>query len=105
MIRLERPVGGRWSEGGSMALVPKRFRAFFALPVLRRALYHARRMTGGLDRAFFARVGIALVGFLVIVAAIVTVAEHRDELDGVTDFLARFMDSLYWAVTTVMGAG
>ena len=88
-----------------MALVPKRFRAFFALPVLRRALYHARRMTGGLDRAFFVRVGIALVSFLLVVAAIVTVAEHRDEVDGVTDFLGKFMDSLYWAVTTVMGAG
>ena len=41
-----------------MALIPKRFKLFFALPLLRRASFHFRRMTQGMDGAFFLRVGV-----------------------------------------------
>ena len=86
-----------------MALVPKSLLALFAAPVLRRAFYHARRMTGGLDSSFFIRVGLALVTFLLLVAAVVTVSEG--EWNSVRGFLKDYVDYLYWAVTTVMGAG
>ena len=47
---------------GVMTLVPARVVAFLSLPVLRRAAYHFRRMTGGLDRAFYLRVGLVMAG-------------------------------------------
>jgi voltage-gated potassium channel len=91
-----------------MALVPKRFVAFFSLPVLRRAAFHFRRMTGGLDRAFYLRVGVVMAGFLLIAAAIVTVTERneeRHEWETPGEFASEFLLSIHWAVTTVMAAG
>ena len=93
---------------GVMALIPARFAAFFSIPILRRAAFHVRRLTSGMDRSFFVRVGVILGGFLIIASALVTVAE-RDK-DGSTwknggGFFREFMDWLYWSVTTVMGAG
>jgi voltage-gated potassium channel len=91
-----------------MAFVPKRFVAFFSLPVLRRAAYHFRRMTGGLDRAFYVRVGVVMVGFLILAAAIVTVTERNEDdhkWDTPREFASHFLLSIHWAVTTVMAAG
>ena len=93
---------------GDMALIPARFKAFFSLPLLRRAAFHFRRMTGGLDRSFYVRVGVVMVGFLLAAAAIVTVTErHEDghEWDTVGEFFSQFLLSVHWAVTTVMAAG
>jgi voltage-gated potassium channel len=91
-----------------MALVPKRFVAFFSLPILRRAAFHFRRMTGGLDRAFVVRVSIVLVGFLLLAATAVTFSEGYEDSDGdktIGSFLHKFLLSVHWAVTTVMAAG
>ena len=64
-----RPTGGPLIQVGHVprglvgamiprvALVPQRFRLFFTLPLLRRAGFHLRRMTSGMDRAFFLRIG------------------------------------------------
>jgi voltage-gated potassium channel len=93
---------------GDMALIPTRFKAFFSLPVLRRAAFHFRRMTGGLDRSFYLRVGVVMAAFLLAAAAIVTVTErHEDghEWDTVREFFSQFLLSVHWAVTTVMAAG
>jgi hypothetical protein len=65
-----------------MAVLPKRFTTFFSIPLLRRAAFHVKRLTSGLDSSFFVRVGIVLAGFLVIATALVTLAER--EKDGHT---------------------
>ncbi len=91
-----------------MAVVPARFIAFFSLPILRRAAFHFRRMTGGLDRAFMVRVGVVLVGFLLLAATAVTFSEGYEDADGdktVSSFFEKFLLSIHWAVTTVMAAG
>jgi len=93
---------------GDMALLPKRFTTFFSIPILRRAAYHVKRLTSGLDSAFFLRVGVVLVGFLVLSAALVTVSERNEpatEWDTFNEFLHEFAGWFYWSVTTVMGAG
>ena len=91
-----------------MALIPKRFTTFFSVPIFRRAAFHMKRLTSGLDSSFFFRIGILLVGFLVITSALVTLAErHKDGHAWHTGggFFSQFMDWFYWSVTTVMGAG
>jgi voltage-gated potassium channel len=92
-----------------MSLVPKRFVAFFSIPLLRRAAYHFRRMTGGLDRAFVVRVGVVIVGILLLAAAIVTFSEGYADPDTgeatVGSFFDKYLLSVHWAVTTVMAAG
>ena len=93
---------------GVMPLIPSRFAAFFSIPILRRAAFHVRRLTSGMDSSFFFRIGVMLAGFLVLATAIVTVAERNKEghtWDSVREFFAEFLDWLYWSVTTVMGAG
>ena len=91
-----------------MPLIPTRFVAFFSVPILRRAAFHVRRLTSGLDSSFFVRVGVILVGILLFATALVTLAE-RDEpphvWHTVEGFFREFMDWLYWSVTTVMSAG
>ena len=91
-----------------MPLIPARITAFFALPVLRRAAYHFRRMTGGLDRAFFLRVSAVLAAVLLLAATVVTFSEGYADDDGdktVGSFFRKLMLSFHWAVTTVMAAG
>ena len=93
-----------------VALVPKRFKLFFALPLLRRAGFHLRRMTSGMDSAFFLRIGVALVGFLLFTSTILTLAErnkrraHRTGTQ-VGQFFAQLGDWFYWSLTTSFGAG
>lgn len=92
----------------AMPIVPARVTAFFALPVLRRAAFHFRRMTGGLDGAFFVRVSVFLAGILLIAAVVVTFSEGYENDAGdktVGSFLNKLMLSFHWAVTTVMAAG
>lgn len=91
-----------------MALIPSRFAAFFSVPILRRAAFHVRRLTSGLDSSFFVRVGVILVGFLIFATALVTVSERNQPghtWHTVGGFFREFMDWLYWSVTTVMSAG
>src|SRR3954453_11906772 len=91
-----------------MALIPKRFATFFSIPILRRAAFHMKRLTSGLDSSFFFRIGVLLVGFLIIASALVTVGERNKDghrWHSAAGFFGHFMDWLYWSVTTVMGAG
>lgn len=91
-----------------VTLVPNRFRVFFALPVLRRAAFHFRRMTSGMDGAFFGRVGIALFGFLLFTSLIVTFSERNEDgkkWDDVGEFFSQLAGWFYWSVTTSMSAG
>jgi voltage-gated potassium channel len=91
-----------------VALVPKSFRLFFALPILRRAAFHFRRMTSGMDGAFFGRVGLALFGFLLFTSLIVTFSERSKDgkkWDTVGEFFSQLGGWFYWSVTTSMSAG
>ena len=92
----------------AMALVPKRFSTFFSVPLLRRAAYHVKRLTSGLDSSFFARVGIVLAGCLFLSSALVTFME-RDQAETkwstVGGFFREFVGWFYWSLATVMSAG
>ncbi|MDX6375328.1 MAG: voltage-gated potassium channel, partial [Nocardioidaceae bacterium] len=93
---------------GVMALIPSRFTAFFSIPLLRRAAFHVKRLTSGMDSSFFFKIGVMLTGFLIIATALVTVSERHKQghtWHSVGGFFSEFMDWLYWSVTTVMGAG
>jgi voltage-gated potassium channel len=91
-----------------MALIPARFATFFSVPILRRAAFHARRLTKGLDGSFFGRIGILLVAFLIFASALVTFAERNEvntDWDDARGFFHELSGWIYWAVTTVMGQG
>jgi voltage-gated potassium channel len=93
---------------GVMAFVPKRFTAFFSIPILRRAAFHVRRLTSGMDGSFFVRIGIMLAAFLIIASALVTLSERHEELtkwDDLRGFFHELSGWIYWSVTTVMGQG
>ncbi len=73
--------------------------AIFAVPLLRRLGYHARRIGGGMDRHFFTSLLTAVIGFVVVAAVAVTLLE-----DDKRSF-AGFGKAFYWAITTVIGSG
>jgi hypothetical protein len=58
-----------------MARLRKRIGLIFDLPLLSRLLFHVRRMTGGLERGFFVRLFLALSGFVVAAAVLLTAFE------------------------------
>ena len=43
----------------AMPFVPARLATFFSVPIIRRAAFHMKRLTSGLDSSFFTRLGIA----------------------------------------------
>jgi voltage-gated potassium channel len=73
--------------------------ALFAVPLLRRIGFHARRIGGGMDRHFFTSLLSAVIGFVLVAAIAVTLLEDDKRT------LAGFGKSFYWAVTTVIGSG
>src|SRR3954452_7647627 len=91
-----------------MVLIPNRVSTFFSIPIFRRAAFHVKRLTSGLDSSFFVRIGIMLGGFLLVSAAVVAWSEGFEDDSGkqtIRSFFDKFLESLYWALTTVMGAG
>jgi voltage-gated potassium channel len=86
-----------------MARLGKRIGALFNVPLLSRLAFHVRRMTHGLERGFFLRLFVALSGFVVAAALLLTLFEGpRDDVGAMA---AKFGDSFYWGVTTVLGNG
>ena len=86
-----------------MARMGRRVAAFFSFPLLSRVAFHVRRMTGGLERGFFVRLFVALAGFVVVAAGLVTLLEGpHDDVGGTA---RKFGDSFYWGITTVLGNG
>jgi voltage-gated potassium channel len=73
--------------------------ALFAAPLIRRIGFHARRITGQMDRHFFTTLITAVVGFVVIATVLVTLLEEEKRT------LAGFGSTFYWAITTVIGSG
>ena len=91
-----------------MAFVPARFATFFSIPLLRRAAYHVKRLTSGMDSSFFARVGVVLVGILITSSALVTFMERNNpetRWRHVGGFFREFAGWFYWSMATVMSAG
>jgi voltage-gated potassium channel len=92
----------------AMAFVPLPFRGFFSVPLLRRAAFHMKRLTSGLDASFFTRVGIVLLGVLILSAAVVDFAERKSK-DYAWHTAGGYFKQLggwfYWSLTTVMSAG
>jgi voltage-gated potassium channel len=74
-------------------------RPLACLPIVRRLGFHAHRIGDGLDLHFFRRLGVVLAGFVLLSAGAVTLFE--DEKRSVSGL----GDSVYWAVTTVIGSG
>jgi voltage-gated potassium channel len=75
-----------------------------ASPLLRRIAWHARRITGGIDRHFF----LALVegaAFFVLAAALLVTLLEKDWTDGLDAALGAFGQSVNWAIFTVLGQG
>ena len=92
----------------AMAFVPLRFATFFSVPIIRRAAFHVKRLTSGLDASFFTRVGIALLGVLIVSAAAVDFAERHSEKykwHTVGGFFKQLGGWFYWSLSTVMSAG
>ena len=86
-----------------MARLGKRIGALFNVPLLSRLAFHVRRMTHGLERGFFLRLFVALSGFVVAAALLLTLFEGpRDDVGAMA---AKFGDSFYWGITTVLGNG
>jgi voltage-gated potassium channel len=88
-----------------MSRLGKRVGAIVAVPLIARVAFHLRRITGGVDRAFFFRLFFGLGGFVLVAAALVTAIEGPHEDVEVGDVASKFADSFYWGVTTVMGSG
>jgi voltage-gated potassium channel len=81
----------------------RRIGAVVAVPIFARLGFHVRRITGGVDRAFFIRLLLGLASIVLIASVLVAVAEGpRDSVGGL---LKKIGQSFYWAVTTVMGSG
>jgi voltage-gated potassium channel len=75
-----------------------RLARYFHVPLLRRVLFHARRVSGSVDKHFFYSLGIGLIGFVLLAALAITLLEKPLTL-------GTFGQSLYWAVATVLGQG
>ncbi|HET6380766.1 MAG TPA: NAD-binding protein, partial [candidate division Zixibacteria bacterium] len=79
-------------------MLPARLAGFLNVPILRRVVYHARRIGQQVDRHFFTTLLTAVVGFVVVATILVILLERQLTLDD-------FANTFYWAVTTVIGSG
>jgi voltage-gated potassium channel len=79
-------------------MLPARFTAWFHVPLLRRVVFHARRISGQVDRHFFTTLVTAVLGFVLAATVMVTLLERPLTLGD----LGR---TLHWAITTVIGSG
>lgn len=85
-------------------LVANIAKTFGAGPIFRRLAWHARRMTGQLDRRFFVNLIEGALGIVAIAALLVTLLE-KPWSTGVETALQSFGNSLNWAFFTVLGQG
>jgi voltage-gated potassium channel len=79
-------------------MLPARLRTLFAVPLIHRVVFHARRMSAQVDRHFFTTLLGAVLGFVVVAAVLVTALERKLTVGD-------FGTTLHWAITTVIGSG
>ena len=72
--------------------------AVLAVPLLRRVAWYTRRVRGSVDRRFFISLGIGIVAFVSIAAALITFLEKPWTLEAL-------FDSFNWGIATVFGQG
>ncbi|GAB3591289.1 hypothetical protein GCM10027446_08670 [Angustibacter peucedani] len=80
-----------------------RLAALVDVPLARRLLWHARRITGGAQRGFVRRALLGLLVVLLVAALLVTLVEKPK--DSPAHFASSLWASFYWAVTSVLGSG
>lgn len=85
------------------AALRRRVADWFTLPVFRRIGFYLRRAGGVLDRGFFLRLTAGLLAFVLVSALLVAVIEKPKSTP--SEFAGSLAGSVYWAVTTVLGAG
>jgi voltage-gated potassium channel len=78
--------------------MPTRVAALLHVPLLRRVAFHARRIGSQVDRHFFVSLLSAVLAFVGIATVLVALAEDKLTFGGIGQ-------TLYWAVTTVIGSG
>jgi voltage-gated potassium channel len=78
--------------------MPTRVAAIFNVPILRRVAYHARRIGQQVDRHFFITLLTAVAAFVLVATVLVALFENKFTIGGIGN-------TLYWAVTTVIGSG
>jgi voltage-gated potassium channel len=83
--------------------VRQRVAGIVAVPLIRRLAFHARRVTGRVDGRFFGRLALGLAVLVVVASLLVTLAEG--DKSSVGGFFNSLAGDVYWAVTTVLGAG
>jgi len=79
-------------------MLPARLAAIFNVPLLRRVAFHARRVSGKLDRHFFTSLLTAVLVFVAVATIVVAALENKLTIAGLGS-------TLHWAVTTVIGSG
>jgi voltage-gated potassium channel len=79
-------------------MLPARLAAIFNVPLLRRVAFHARRVSGKLDRHFFTSLLTAVIIFVAIATIVVAALENKLTIAGLGS-------TLHWAITTVIGSG
>lgn len=70
----------------------------FTSPIIRRVAWHARRVTGQLDRRFFLTLAEGIVGFVLVAAVLITLFEKPWTFESI-------FDSFNWGIATVLGQG
>ena len=78
--------------------------AFITSHVLRRVAWHARRITGSLDRRFFLGLVEGAAAIVLVAALLVTLLE-KPWTDGLGPALRWLGSSINWAIFTVLGQG
>jgi len=79
-------------------MLPARVAAVFNVPLLRRVVFHARRVGGKLDRHFVTSLLSAVLAFVAVATIAVAALENKLTVAGLGS-------TLHWAVTTVIGSG
>ena len=69
-----------------------------ATPLIRRVVWHMRRMGGQLDRRFFLSLGEGILDQVAIAAVLITLLEKQLTFENL-------FDSFNWGIATVLGQG
>jgi voltage-gated potassium channel len=84
--------------------MPKLGSVFLASPVMRRVVWHTKRIVGKVDRRFFLGLAEGALVFVLIAALLVTLIE-KPWTQGIGPAAEWFGKSFNWAIFTVLGQG
>jgi voltage-gated potassium channel len=84
-----------WHDSAAVGRLPL---PLLASPIVRRVVWHVRRVGGQLDRHFFLTLAEGIVAFVAIAALLITALEKPWTVESL-------FDSFNWGVATVLGQG